>query len=750
MKRWLGAILTIMLFAAVMGGLTAWAAPESGVLMVDAPMTQEEFTVLGSDIPRSSVVSVTFLDALTDAPADAWDVSGAKDGSVKAWTDRESGMYKLYIAAEGGVRAGQYSAGLFQGYTALERINFNGCFDTGGAISMEAMFKECASLTGLDLTGFETAQAAFMDDMFYGCAALESIQVGKGFVVPDGTDLERMFQGCPAQLVRMDAEVKNGDSRILRSDAMTKEERENKTGRVLGSDIPRSQIATVTFVDSLSGMASGAWDVSAAGDGSVMAWVKPNGGLYDLYIGADGTVLAGPDTCRQLFKDYTSVKSIRFDGAFDTSGAENMQMMFAYCSLLTEVDLSGLNTSKVRNMESMFYDCQQVKELHVTGFDTSSVETMRTMFYNCAALKQLDVSRFETGRVTDMAYMFRGCALMKELDVSGFDTSSAETMQEMFYECSALDELDVSGFDTGKVTNMAHMFYRCGELDELDVSGFDTADVTTMKAMFCECSDLKKLDVSGFNTSSAENMNSMFYNCGALDELDVSGFDTGKVTDMSFLFYGCTELDELDVSGFDTADVTTMKAMFYECSDLKKLDVSRFDTGKVTDMSFMFYGCTGLKALDVSEFDTDDVTNMYAMFYKCEKVTKLDVSGFDTDRVTNMAFMFCGCQSLEALDLSGFNVRNVTDFTSVLADNNKLARVIMPDGTEMSGLVSLGMSGEAVRKAQQRLIAKGFLNGNADGVFGQGTEAAVKAFQKSIGLKESGVVDGGTMVALFS
>ena len=57
----------------------------------------------------------------------------------------------------------------------------------------------------------------------------------------------------------------------------------------------------------------------------------------------------------------------------------------------------------------------------------------------------------------------------------------------------------------------------------------------------------------------------------------------------------------------------------------------------------------------------------------------------------------------------------------------------------LSGLAATlkkGSRGEAVREVQTWLIELGYLNDTADGAFGRKTEAAVKAFQKTIGVKQ--------------
>jgi peptidoglycan hydrolase-like protein with peptidoglycan-binding domain len=52
--------------------------------------------------------------------------------------------------------------------------------------------------------------------------------------------------------------------------------------------------------------------------------------------------------------------------------------------------------------------------------------------------------------------------------------------------------------------------------------------------------------------------------------------------------------------------------------------------------------------------------------------------------------------------------------------------------------------GPAVEQLQHRLHALKFYNGTIDGVFGQGTEDAVKAFQTQYNLEVDGIVGGAT------
>jgi N-acetylmuramoyl-L-alanine amidase len=59
-----------------------------------------------------------------------------------------------------------------------------------------------------------------------------------------------------------------------------------------------------------------------------------------------------------------------------------------------------------------------------------------------------------------------------------------------------------------------------------------------------------------------------------------------------------------------------------------------------------------------------------------------------------------------------------------------------------------GAEGPAVSQLQRRLQRRGFYNGPIDGGFGDETEAAVKAAQRSAGLDEDGIVGEGTWRAI--
>ena len=65
-----------------------------------------------------------------------------------------------------------------------------------------------------------------------------------------------------------------------------------------------------------------------------------------------------------------------------------------------------------------------------------------------------------------------------------------------------------------------------------------------------------------------------------------------------------------------------------------------------------------------------------------------------------------------------------------------------------AGTLRKGSRGDAVKALQQKLIALGYLNGSADGIFGDSTQKAVTAFQSAQSLAADGVAGSATISAL--
>ena len=136
------------------------------------------------------------------------------------------------------------------------------------------------------------------------------------------------------------------------------------------------------------------------------------------------------------------------------------------------------------------------------------------------------------------------------------------------------------------------------------------------------------------------------------------------------------------------------------------------------DMPMLYRGCTGdaVKALQ----------------------EKLNAKGFDSGNVDGIF----GAKTYAAV--TAFQKANSLGVDGIAG---KLTWAKLYDATPVNvtpvttqPMLRTGSRGDAVRKLQEMLIAKGYTCGNVDGIFGSKTYAAVLAFQKANGLPADGIV----------
>ncbi len=459
----------------------------------------------------------------------------------------------------------------------------------------------------------------------------------------------------PANVVKDTSENGNKQTEYIIYNVLRKQDDrgEDDTAPFLGNaTVPRKDIDNVTFVSSTAGKNSTAWDVSAQGDSSILAWyTKNSNGTFKVYVGSDYEIFGNTDSS-YLFRSVgmsdicTSTETITNLNLLNVNYVTSMFRMFENTGshAMTKLDLgNNFNTSNVTNMGAMFSGTgqQAMTTLNLgSNFNTSKVIYMQYMFNYTGRDKMTSLnlgSNFDTSNVQDMGYMFAhtGKMAMTTLNLgTKFNTSKVTTMSYMFYECgyTAMTSLDLGSlFDTSKVTDMQHMF---------DSTGWNS--MTTLKLG------------TKFDTSNVTNMNSMFNITGrkALTALNLGDkFNTSKVTNMAGMFCWMGEnVKELNLGDkFDTSNVTTMRSMFWgtACYGLTSFNIgSKFNTSKVTTMNSMFYDFAhNMTSLDLGDqFYTTNVTDMTKMFYQTggATMTSIDlgpaftkIAGTNTDMFTS-------------------------------------------------------------------------------------------------------------------
>ena len=433
---------------------------------------------------------------------------------------------------------------------------------------------------------------------------------------------------------------------------------------------------------------SNMWDVSAAGDKSVIAWLKDDGTLI---IAADGVkVMANADS-DWLFGDMENIETIDAT-LYDTSNATTMEYWHAFA----EPDLKQGDewSGDPLPMEVPKRGAKQI--VGIQDWDVSKVTSTKDMFYNANRLTSLSLGNWNTKSLKTPNGMFHGSSALTTLNVSGWNTSNVTTLQSIFAHCKALTALDVSGWDVRKVTDMSFAFSDCGApvLDlhtwktnslytlektfagaaakTVNVTGWDTSKVTTMDSAFENTTNLGALNLSSWDTSAVGRcvesdgtisgtnaFNNMFYRSGA-KSINVSGFDFrsfyGKGNwngGLYNMFRECKNLTEIvgAETWTNTGKILQLYNTFMDCEKLVTLNVSTWDTSGVTNMANAFSGCKALAALDVSKWNVSSCETYINTFKDCASVKVLDISKWDMTKATASASqnMFNGCKSLKSL-----------------------------------------------------------------------------------------------------
>lgn len=556
----------------------------------------------------------------------------------------------------------------FEALTTIEHLDY---LNTSEVDDMRLMFSSCTSLETLDLSSFNTEKVKHMYAMFDGSTNLRSIKLPKGFIGSSVTDLRSMFKDCTS-LTELDLSGSNAEN--------VKDMGEMFYGcRALSKlDLTDFKTGQVTTMENMFCICSTleTLDVSSFNTENVTTML----GMFNNCSSLRSLDLPGFNTANvtqmsSMFNKCSSLRSLDLS-SFNTRKVTQMQSMFEGCTNLESIDLSSFDTQNMKSMTGMFFSCTKLETLDLSSFATPKMVSMLDAFSNCKNLKTIYVtSAFTTDKVTLDFSIFDGCVNLPNFNpaktsvemahtgAGGYLTAAtsswvrwdAPTGTLSFHRGVTKPEGDnILGLGYGKnpewdthAAEIQKVVFKAGFRDETH---------TTCSNWFNGCMNLTSIEgIENLNTSNVKNMSGMFAQCSNLETLDLSHFNTEQVTTMAQMFYGCTKLHNLNIDNFNTENVSYMNGMFDGCSSLNTLDLSHFNTRYVRKdgMNYMFNGCSNLSSLDVSNFTTDKPSmQLDGLFKGCSSLQTLDLSSFSTGGASSVTDMFDGCSALRTIYVS--------------------------------------------------------------------------------------------------
>lgn len=577
---------------------------------------------------------------------------------------------------------------LFGGLTKIEHLDY---LNTSEVENMGSMFSNCTSLETLDLSSFNTEKVTNMSEMFVGSTNLRTINLPKGFIGSNVTDLNGMFRGC-ASLTELDLSGSNAEK--------VKDMCKMFYGCVALSNLNLSGFKTGSVTDMRylfsSCQSLESLDLSGFNTENVTSMES----MFSQCSSLRSLDLSSFNTSKVIgmnlmFYMCTNLESIDLS-SFDTENLQQMDHMFYSCRKLEMLDLSSFATPNMTSMLSAFNNCKNLKTIYVTSaFTTDKVTEGRSAFAGCVNLPNYnpDKTGVEMAHTGEGGYLKAATASWVRWDAPtgtlSFHRSATKPAGDNILD---LGYGIYPNWDT-HAAEIKKVVFKAGFRDETH---------TTCSKWFSGCTNLTSIEgIENLNTSNVKYMNEMFGQCSNLETLDLSHFNTENVVNMSNMFNGCTKLHKLNISSFNTENVTNMYGMFYGCSSLETLDLSHFNTRYVRKdgMNYMFNGCSSLSSLDVSNFITDkNSMQLDGLFQGCSSLQTLDLSSFDTRGAGSVNYLFDGCSALQTIYVSDlFKIYGVTS-SNMFRDCHSLKGAISFEPTKKNETYANYKSGYLTKK----------------------------------------------------
>ena len=577
----------------------------------------------------------------------------------------------------------------FTGLTMIEHLDY---LNTSEVDDMRSMFSNCTSLETLDLSSFNTEKVTNMSDMFVGSTNLRTINLPKGFIGSNVTDLNGMFRGC-ASLTELDLSGSNAEK--------VKDMYKMFYGCVALSNLNLSGFKTGSLTDMRylfsSCQSLESLDLSSFNTENVTSMVA----MFSQCSSLRSLDLSSFNTSKVIgmnlmFYNCTNLESIDLS-SFETENLQQMPHMFYSCTKLEMLDLSSFATPNMTSMLCAFQYCKNLKTIYVTSaFTTDKVTEGPYAFAGCVNLPNYnpDKTGVEMAHTGAGGYLTAATASWVRWDAPtgtlSFHRSATKPAGDNILD---LGYGNYPNWDT-HAAEIKKVVFKAGFRDETH---------TTCSKWFSGCTNLTSIEgIENLNTSNVKNMNEMFAQCSNLETLDLSHFNTEKVGNMSNMFNGCTKLHDLNISSFNTENVTNMYGMFYGCSSLETLDLSHFNTRNVRKdgMNYMFNGCSSLSYLDVSNFTTDKPSmQLDGLFQGCSSLQTLDLSSFDISGAGSVNYLFDGCSALQTIYVSDlFKIKYGVKSSNMFRDCHLLKGAISFEPTKKDETYANYKSGYLTKK----------------------------------------------------
>ena len=314
------------------------------------------------------------------------------------------------------------------------------------------------------------------------------------------------------------------------------------------------------------------WDVSANGDGSVIAkWTLKD---RTLRISGTGETKDWKYNSKEDWHNtqYTSlIENVIIENGITSIGS----YAFYRCSSLESIEIpEGVASIN----EGAFSGCSSLESITIPSSVTSIVDGA---FPGCSSLRSINVDINNKNYTSESGILFNkgkrelvtypaGKKDIKEYVIPNSVTSIGS---DAFEGCSSLKDIDIPSSVT-RIGSSA--FSGCSSLESINIP----SSVTSIGIYaFYGCSSLKDINISEEVTSIERYT---FYKCSSLESIEIP---EGVTSIESYAFYICSSLESINIPNSVTSIVSSA---FSECSSLTSINVDEGNEKYTSEDGILF------------------------------------------------------------------------------------------------------------------------------------------------------------------
>ena len=395
---------------------------------------------------------------------------------------------------------------MFYGCTGLTSLNISN-FSTVSASNIGYMFYNCKKLTSIDVSKFNTDKVTAMDGVFYNCAALTSLDV-TNFNTQKVTTMESMFRGC-SKLTSIDASNFSYDALTTYTDMFT-------------------SVPELCFVYMSDGMPDGLKSLKPK---NLVLRASTTSSTYtcancEMKVNTVYNVLHKFTATKLTVQGSDATSHLLYNNGEYYSGALSANTVFPEGS-----DKLVVPTTKAiwtaDNNTLTFMDSNTIYKVG----DSYNGQTVTNVWYGAEVTA---TSGTEAGLDAPGWQEIVSPTLTNVVFASSFKNVKPKSFGKWFQNCSKLTTFTgMENLVTTDCVNMSYMFDGCSSLTSLDLSHFNTANVFRFLYVFRNCSSLKSLDLSTFSNATmcewGTRIEGVFYGCSSLEYIDISNFNSHRI-----------------------------------------------------------------------------------------------------------------------------------------------------------------------------------------------------------------------------